>query len=61
MKVRKTFLYDKYFISIFPCVFVMLDDYLYEYKNFALEFHFLTFHLRVLWYDETKKKKGGKQ
>ena len=56
-------LYRKYFqiwrnqLYLFPSIRITWNDPLYTEKNFAIEFHFLFFHARLLFLE----KRGGRQ
>ena len=50
MKITsKRFLIDKYFISVLPTVFIMVNEPYFKTENIAIELHFLIFHLRIFW------------
>lgn len=50
MKVlRKDFrIYPNSFYLI-PTILLSFKDFMYPMPNFAIEFHFLVFHARILW------------
>lgn len=40
------------YIALIPTVIVRNDSPLYMCRSFAIEFHFLMFHMRWLWLEE---------
>ena len=49
---RKDFRIFKDLIYVLPAIVLVLNDPIYEYENFALEFRWLVFHMRILWFKE---------
>lgn len=49
---RKQFNIAKDYIFILPTIAVSLDEPYYLDRNFAIEFHWLVFHARLLWLEE---------
>lgn len=46
---RKEFEIYKSVIFLLPTIVVRGRDWMYTFENFAIEFHFLCFHARLLW------------
>lgn len=40
---------------LIPTIIFQFDDRWYRDKNFSLEFHWLCFHGRLMWFEEEKK------
>ena len=51
---RKDVVIRKHDIYILPTFRLFLDDIMYAGKNVSIEFHFLTFHSRLLFLKEVR-------
>lgn len=49
---KKQFNIYKDYIFIFPTITLSLNEPYYLDRNFAIEFHWLVFHARLLWLEE---------
>ena len=49
---RKVFQIYKNDIYILPTFRLYLDNHMYVDKNFSIEFHFIVFHIRLLFMNE---------
>lgn len=55
---RKEFRIYKKMWCILPTVLIFVDDPIWMYNNFSIEFHWMAFHGRLLYeYFEIKKEK----
>ena len=63
---RKEFKISNDSIILLPTIVVKVNDWIYTLKNFAIEFHFLCFHARLVWMrddglkGELKRSRYGK-
>ena len=63
---RKQFEISNDSIILLPTIVVKVNDWIYTLKNFAIEFHFLCFHARLVWMiddglkGELKRSRYGK-
>jgi hypothetical protein len=53
---RKDFYIGKSEICLLPTVIVRGRDWMYTFENFAIEFHFLCLHARLLWFKDNGLK-----
>ena len=49
---RKDFQIYKNDIYILPSIRLFIDNHMYIDKNFSVEFHFIVFHIRLLFMNE---------
>ena len=49
---RKDFQMCKNDIYILPSIRLFIDNHMYIDKNFSVEFHFIVFHIRLLFINE---------
>lgn len=43
-------------VFLLPTIIIVTDNLMYYCKNFAIEFHFLFWHLRWLWMEREDKE-----
>lgn len=58
---RKDFEIGNHSIALLPTIVVKGNDWMYTLKNFAIEFHFLCFHARLLWMRDNGLKSALKR
>ena len=52
---RKDFEIWKNDIYIIPTFRMFINNMIYTNRNFSIEFHWLVFHARLLWVEESEK------
>lgn len=51
---RKDFFVDSDYIYIFPTVIINVNNPRYNFKNYAIQFHWICFNARVMWKEESE-------
>lgn len=46
---RKDFYIDRDYIYIFPTVVINVNNPMYIFKSYAIQFHWLCFNARLMW------------